>query len=248
MDDDNLSNIVYGQRGALPVPRDAVPGDLSIEPESGEQYMLRVRMEAASIPNVVVANNRHQILLASNPKKLPLMGSSPVGHSLPLDSVARPSDKWLANFERYFAQQRHCFRTALAATNIAASPNVPGIGQSKEWRAYCYNISGGNCQMLATLAHIDQPMTMRLLKWMTTWLSRDQLRRVEAIWMWYLLLSIDSLLDHEDTHALRELCRALLRIRSIAATGFCRERGGEIASLNILIAAVTRGYHQRDLE
>ncbi|KAJ1815649.1 gem (nuclear organelle) associated protein 2 [Coemansia sp. RSA 2675] len=246
--DDSPSDIVYGQRGALPVPRNVVPGDLSTEPESGEQYMLRVRMEAASIPNVVVANNRHQLLLTSNPEKLPLVGTSPASHCLPLNSVAQPSGEWLSDFERYFAQQRRHFRAALAATNIAANPDVPGISQAKEWRTYCYNISDGNCQMLATLAHIDQPMTMRLLKWMTTWLSKDQLRRVEAIWLWYLLLSLDSLLDHEDTHALRELCRALLRIRSIVATSFFQERGEEIASLNILVAAVTRGYRQRDLE
>ncbi|KAJ1891215.1 gem (nuclear organelle) associated protein 2 [Coemansia sp. S17] len=246
--DGNNSDIVYGQRGALPVPRGATPGDLSIEPESGEQYMLRVRMEAASIPNVVVANNRHQILLTSNPGKRPLVASNPVGHPLPPDSVAQPNAEWLSHFEHYFARQRHHFRTALSATNIPANPDIPGIGQLREWRSYCYEIRAGSCQMLATLAHIDQPMAMRLLKWMTTWLSKDQLRRVEAIWMWYLLLSLDSLLDHEDTHALRELCRTLLRIRSIIATNFTPARGEEVAALNILIAAVTRGYRQRDLE
>ncbi|KAJ2440698.1 hypothetical protein GGF42_007538, partial [Coemansia sp. RSA 2424] len=88
MDDSSSSNIVYGQRGALPVPRGATLGDLSHEPESGEQYMLRVRMEAASIPQVIIASNRTQILLASNPTKRPLIATNnnPNSSRLDLDS------------------------------------------------------------------------------------------------------------------------------------------------------------------
>ncbi|KAJ2504202.1 hypothetical protein IWW47_002637, partial [Coemansia sp. RSA 2052] len=177
--DDSSSNIVYGQRGALPVPRGATLGDLSQEPESGEQYMLRVRMEAASIPQVIIASNRTQILLASNPTKRPLIATNtPNSSRLDLDSVARPCDEWLSNYTQRFALQRRQFRSALAATAVPADHRIPD--QQQEWKAYCYGGAAsqsfsahGSCDMMATLASMDQPMTMRLLKWMTMWLAKD---------------------------------------------------------------------------
>ncbi|KAJ2286169.1 hypothetical protein IWW55_007051, partial [Coemansia sp. RSA 2706] len=66
---------------------------------------------------------------------------------------------------------------------------------------------------------------------------------------------LDNLLDHGDTHCLRELCRKLKVIRANIGHNLGHSpseslaiRSDEIAALNILIASVTRGYRQRDLE
>ncbi|KAJ2004495.1 hypothetical protein GGI04_002217 [Coemansia thaxteri] len=254
------NDIVYGQRGALPVPRGTAPGDLSTAPESGEQYMLRVRLEAASMPSVVVASNREDAIRTSNPQRRPLVAGSSSGEApCELPAAVVPSSEWLASFGRRFEQSRRQLKSALAAHSSRGS-GIPGSGHPREWRSFCYEIdtqAPGCCAMLDALAEMDQAMAMRLLKWLAAWLAKDRLRRIEAIWIWHLLLRLDALLDHEDTHALRDLCRRLKSIRSQLAAALpldpvsgdaLQGRAEEIAALNVLIAAVTRGYLQRDLE
>ncbi|KAJ2786156.1 hypothetical protein GGI15_001682 [Coemansia interrupta] len=109
--------------------------------------------------------------------------------------------------------------------------------------------------MVYALSAMDQAMVIRLIGWMTTWLAADKLQKAEGIWLWYLILKLDELLDHDDTHTLRQLCRKLTTIReNISLTigngsaELIQHRSGEIAAVNILIASVTHGYGQRDLE
>ncbi|KAJ2626344.1 hypothetical protein H4R22_004846 [Coemansia sp. RSA 1290] len=93
-------------------------------------------------------------------------------------------------------------------------------------------------------------MALRLIKWLTAWISTDKLLKVEGMWMWYLILKLDSLLDPDDMHSLREMCRKLKLVRgSIGHNSdeLLKYHADEIAAINILIASVTHGYGQRDL-
>ncbi|KAI8320494.1 hypothetical protein GQ54DRAFT_298581 [Martensiomyces pterosporus] len=244
----------YGMRGALPISDSVTLGDLSQEPESGEQYMLRVMMESGSIPKVSIAKDRHLLLQATTQR---LMEASDGAQVQQLPDAVRPSDEWLDSFAQYFHQQRAKFKSLIEQTVVSVDFRVPESGQVREWKSFCYEASGNsptNRAMLNALATIDQSMAMRLIKCMTTWMATDKLRRQEGVWLWYLILKLDGLLDHEDTHALRELCRRLRKIRLLIGqqhqenSSVERYRSNEIAALNILIASVTRGYLQRDLE
>ncbi|KAJ1960789.1 hypothetical protein GGI12_003614 [Dipsacomyces acuminosporus] len=244
----------YGMRGALPISDSIGIGDLAQEPESGEQYMLRVRLESESIPKVSIAESRDLLLQQSEASSKKSKGT-PEQESLP-DSV-KPPDQWLDGFADYFHRRRAQFNSLIGQTAVPSGFSVPGSGQIREWKVFCYETSGSspsNSAMLNALASIDQAMAIRLIKCMTAWLAVDKLRRQEGIWLWYLILKLDSLLDHEDTHALRELCRRLRNIRLVIGrqlqenASMERYRIEEIAALNVLIASVTRGYRQRDLE
>ncbi|KAJ2397834.1 hypothetical protein GGI23_003397 [Coemansia sp. RSA 2559] len=259
-----MGDATSNQRNALPIPDNVTVGDLSIDPESGEQYMLRVRMEAVSMPSVSVAENREQMLLASMDKdKRHFSSIDPYGKNeeeLPLAEFVKPSERWLAGFPSWFVAQRKRLVRVLDQTKVPDDFDLPRNGQIREWKAFCYEASRrsetNSAILLHTLAAIDQAMAMRLIKWITAWLATDKLQRAEGIWLWHLVLRLDALLDHDDTHALRELCRKLGRIRANIGCSSPQDsvpitllyRGDEIAATNILIASVTRGYGQRDLE
>lgn len=242
MDHRSRDKSAFGQpQGALPVPDTTVPGNLDQEPESGEQYMLRVRMEAESIPNIAVAPNRSQLL---QPKKLVKdTADTEPGYK---DASVLPSSAWLDRFANFFSDQKRRFQDILQRTDVPANFALPNNGQQKEWKSFCYSPSSN---MLYALSSIDQVMALRLLKWMDrSWLAGTQLRHTEGLWIWYLVLKLDDLLDYDDMHILRELCRKLKTVRDSIGIDNIVGRWDEIAALNILIASVTRGYRQRDLE
>jgi hypothetical protein len=54
VDDDDDSCELFKQ--ALPVP-DSINVDLNLPPNTGEEYLYRVRLEASKCPDVVVATN-----------------------------------------------------------------------------------------------------------------------------------------------------------------------------------------------
>ncbi|KAJ2120407.1 hypothetical protein GGH12_005318 [Coemansia sp. RSA 1822] len=146
----------------------------------------------------------------------------------------------------------------LSKVSVPSEFQIPGSGQLREWKQLCYE-SGDDASpsrnMHYALAAMDQAMALRLVKWMEAWTLMDKLRQPEGMWLWYLILKLDNLLDHDDTHVLRELCRKLKLIRSNIGHNIVQNpehllvyRADEIAAINILITSVTRGYRQRDLE
>ncbi|KAJ1894221.1 gem (nuclear organelle) associated protein 2 [Kickxella alabastrina] len=260
----NNDSFAYGQRGALPISNNISPGDLDQEPESGEQYMLRVMMEAAAAPKIAVAINREHLIsqttlsMRSSNRQSECSKDASELESPPLLDVVLSTEKWRQNFRKYFMQQRSKFNRMIASVDVPNDFALPGSGNSREWKTFCYETSGNsptNRAMLHALAAMDQVMALRLIKWISAWLAADKLWRAESIWLWYLILKLDSLLDQEDIHMLRELCRKLKRVRVAVGhvtqndlSGQIQSRSDEIAALNILIAAVTRGYRQHDLE
>ncbi|KAJ2789537.1 spliceosomal snRNP component, partial [Coemansia guatemalensis] len=186
------------------------------------------------------------------------LGPSASTSSEQLPDYLRPSANWLDAFTGYFAQEQTGFRLLLDKTSIPQDFSIPHSDRLREWRSFCYGIDEDRStknSIVYALASADQMMAIRLIKWMTAWMAIDQLRRIEGIWLWYLILRLDSLLDHDDTHVLRELCRRLISIRSNIGHNIGQNaetqldhRRNEIAAINILIAAVTRGYKQYDLE
>ncbi|KAJ1662878.1 hypothetical protein EV178_005486 [Coemansia sp. RSA 1646] len=256
-----MGDVTSNQRSALPIPGNVTAGDLSIAPESGEQYMLRVRMEAVSMPSVSVAENRDQMLLDAINNGSRHLASIDVyrkDEDQPLADFVKPSERWLEEFSTWFDAQRKRLSRVLDQTAVPDGFDTPTSGQVREWKSFCYETSGHsetNKAILHTLAAIDQVMAMRLIKWITSWVATDKLQRAEGIWLWHLVLRLDGLLDHDDIHALRELCRKLKRIRANigcpsqdSMSNILLYRGDEIAAINILITSVTRGYGQRDLE
>ncbi|KAI9500786.1 hypothetical protein GGI25_005729 [Coemansia spiralis] len=264
MDNNSDDSTVYGQHSALPIPTNVTLGDLTLEPESGEQYMLRVRMEAISMPSIAVVNNREQMLLATAgaennyDRNIKILNSRSQPDDEPVSDIVKPCKAWMDSYATWFSCKRNAFVRMVDQVSVPDSFVLPESGQAREWKSFCYETSGRsqtNRAMLYTLAAIDQTMAMRLIKWMTTWLAVDKLQRAEGIWLWHLILKLDSLLDHDDTHALRELCRQLKKIRTnigyqsrINMPNLVLYRGEEIAAINILIASITRGYSQRDLD
>ncbi|KAJ2772930.1 hypothetical protein IWQ57_001541 [Coemansia nantahalensis] len=250
MDPMDTDHTPYGQRCALPVPAGLLPGDAAQAPESGEQYMLRVRLERASIPNVVAVARRTQQPRARS--------STPETGPPPLPSILQPTEEWLAGFARHLAKERARLAAVIAGLDVPADFVIPGWAQQRKWKSLCYSGGSGpgaDRAMLYTLASMDQPAALWLIRLMQSWMATDQLRRAEGAWLWFLILRLDGLLDHDDTHTLRQLCRKLVAIlAAIGQTvghntqGTLTVRGDEIAAINILIAAITRGYGQRDIE
>ncbi|KAJ2537741.1 hypothetical protein EV175_006630, partial [Coemansia sp. RSA 1933] len=59
----------------------------------------------------------------------------------------------------------------LDQTKVPDDFDLPTSGQVREWKTFCYEASGHsdtNKAMLYTLASIDQVMSVRLIKWITS--------------------------------------------------------------------------------
>ncbi|KAJ2637052.1 gem (nuclear organelle) associated protein 2 [Coemansia sp. RSA 1286] len=249
--DDSL----YGQRGAFPIPSDVALGDLDQEPESGEQYLLRVMTEAAAAPSFVAASR-----IAKSVQKADILVKTDYQpDNVVLVDAVIPSEQWCQQFAKSLKQDRSRFKQIIRQTRLPEDFALPEAGNSKAWRSFCYETcsssSPNDRRVLLSLAAMDQTMAIRLIKWMTTWLTSDRLWRAEGVWLWCLILKLDELLDQDDMHALRELCRRLKKIRESISltighnvTDQAVHRSEEIAALNILIISVTRGYGQLDME
>ncbi|KAJ2377953.1 spliceosomal snRNP component [Coemansia sp. RSA 2607] len=245
----------YGQRSAFPVSNSIELGDLDQQPESGEQYLLRVMMEADATPRFAVATNITRPL--SNSAAPPAGSKDEQSENVLIDAVL-PSSVWLQQFAQYFRDQRSRLVQIISNTALPDGFALPDRGNQREWKSFCYENSIdplNSKNILYALFAMDQAMAIRLIGWMTSWLAIDKLQRAESMWLWYLMLKIDELLDHDDTHTLRQLCRKLRDIRENISqiignnsADIIQHRGSEIAAVNILIASVTRGYGQRDLE
>ncbi|KAJ1643655.1 hypothetical protein J3B02_005640 [Coemansia erecta] len=246
-------SFLYGQRGALPIPSNVALGDLSQEPESGEQYLLRVMNEAAAGPSFVAARASDVVQpIKKTEDHLAIAQDNP--NAVALVEAVIPNEQWCSNYAKSLKKDRSRFRYIIKQTPIPIDFALPEAGNSRAWKTFCYETSS-NRGILFALAAMDQAMTIRLIKWMTMWLAADRLWRAEGIWLWYLILKLDELLDHDDMHTLRELCRRLRKIRENISQkighnfiDLAVHRSEEIAALNILIISITRGYGQLDME
>ncbi|KAJ1933578.1 hypothetical protein EC988_009076, partial [Linderina pennispora] len=125
-----------GARGALPIPDDTTVGDLDQEPETGEQYMLRVRLESQSAPRVTIDRDRDMLIQKSTKKNV----AQPPTEELELvPEFARPLPEWLDAFAVCFRRQRQIFVAQLQSAAVPGEFKLPDNGSPKEWRNMCYS-------------------------------------------------------------------------------------------------------------
>jgi len=151
--------------------------------------------------------------------------------------------------------REHGLRTGLART----IDSLVGAAVDRAWRRLCVGpleegAAGWDAAswdttsagpLLSTLARLNQPATLQLLRWHAAWLECDvaDLRPRQAQWIFALLVHLDRLLTADATDVLRTLARRAARLR--AALGDPADP--RLSSLNVIITIVAEYFEQYDL-
>ncbi|RHY01832.1 hypothetical protein DYB36_008852 [Aphanomyces astaci] len=226
--------------GVLPVAD--VPADVLREyqaraaaqcpPTDAQEYMWRVRFEAASIPDITTSAVVIPSVQPNTLQKLFLPTLPPFPVHLTLSPAAR------MQVLSEFADLRQ-YLTYVEAT-LAARPtrldNIPFPKMSDEahWRAFFLE----NAPTVKVLLQMDQVLTQRLLHTMVHWMDDDQdgaaetMSRLRAVWTYGLLARLEKPLVADMDACVRQIFRWCwdLRHRNQARNDH-RER----SSLNVLV-------------
>ena len=248
-----------GPRPALPVPEagwegPGEAGEAAGPPASAEEYLRRVRREAAGLPAVFVA--------AAPPPEDAGEGAGhrPGGRGGGFSAAEGPAHSlpaaaWLAAFPRWFGGVRARLAAARARAPAWRGPAPPRGRDPAAWRAFClggrHGEGGegvGRAPTVSLLAAVDAATVPWLLRQHVRWATaaRDgggagAPSALQAQWLFALAAGVASPADADTQAAFRALLKHLCRARAATADG----ADPRIPALNALIA-VAGGYFRQD--
>ena len=231
---------------ALPVS-ESDDFDPSVPPSSGEDYLRRVRLEAAQFPLVSVASAR-PVLTPRAPSASPSASSLLLPPRPVTPRALLPSAAWQDSFVADFASMRLEIARRGPPPASTLPPSFPGVRDEGAWRALLRRPArASDAPALTFVARLDQPSILSLLEIHTDFLAgqadSDAVSEMQSQWLMALLLRMDTLLTADASTVLRSLCRAC-QARRLALKPEAKE---QLSALNIIITVVVRYFNQKDL-
>ena len=183
-----------------------------LPPADAQEYLWRVRHEAAALPDVTA------VAIASLPPPAPT-----TIHDIFLpDLLPFPADRGLTAAQAMeitsdFADVRQYLVHVETSYSIPRTMVVPKLGDEDGWR----KVFASTPPHVRTLVQMDQIMTRRLLHTMLHWLEDDDvdvpaLSRLRAVWLYALLARLDKPLLADMDACVRDIFRWCWRARSLA--------------------------------
>jgi urease accessory protein UreF len=96
---------------------------------------------------------------------------------------------------------------------------------------------------MALIARLTHPATIALLSYHIEWLQPTSISEEQAIWIYGLLLRLDTLLQNDQVAILRDLSRKCMAIRNAVHT----LGDYQVAACNMIITIVSMTFQQGDL-
>lgn len=229
----------FGIYRALPVHGE--PDFASGPPTSAEEYLRRVRHEAASLPDVVTSSIDPRAYDAHRTQWAP-----PAEDDIPqAPDFARPSEQWVVQLLHDFAGVRADLQRAEAEQSFERV-SVPSEGDHGSWRTFCFGGEAAGAPprqpTMPVLMAIDQVQCTLLLKWHSDWAAASRgLTQTSATWLYALTARLERPLTQGAMASLRSLLRHCARLRA----GVKDPNDPLLANLNILIA-ITGGFFGQD--
>ncbi|KAF0718336.1 Aste57867_1755 [Aphanomyces stellatus] len=210
-------------------------------PADAQEYMWRVRFEAASLPDIT---NAHVVVAHPTPNTLRalfLPELPPFPTQLALSSAARM--QVLSEFADLRQYLIHVEATLVARPSRLDNLDFPKMSEEAQWRAFFRK----NPPAVKVLLQMDQVLTQRLLHTMMNWLDDDnsedevadgaatgadtppRFSRLRAVWLYGLLARLEKPLVADMDACVRQIFRWCWMTRSTALTTTERE------SLNVLV-------------
>ena len=149
-------------------------GDLNLPPATAEEYLLRVRNEAAALPDVMAARVDSDSFdcyrQTSYMPQLPSLAAPPSAHVLPDRTWER------ALVSGFVSLRQQIVRLSSQKPDLVRIP-VPRMRDSAAWRIFCFGIKGktvGTPPILRLLLQFDQVLTRELLRHHVSWLEESE--------------------------------------------------------------------------
>ncbi|KAL7687941.1 hypothetical protein Plhal304r1_c020g0070641 [Plasmopara halstedii] len=223
-----------------------------LPPQDVHEYLWRVRLEAETIPDVVVALDvdprQFDSQQTSNMPKLQTFGSDEMVQN------CRPNKEWRAELLANFAELRQLIARweAIGPPDAEDSnsdiptetlrTNVPKMKDEEGWINFFF---GKEDESLATPPHLrlllkfDQVLTRRLLDYHAAWLCEGVtlLTKARAVWIYALLARLDKPVHSNVAAVIRQILRRCWTLRCELEP----QSEAQIKLLNILIV-ITGDY------
>lgn len=230
----------FGIYRALPVYGD--PDFSSGPPQSAEEYIRRVRYEAAQLPDVVMSSidPRHY-------DEARTAYSGMAACDIPsAEPWAVPAWSWVSDTLHDFVAVRNDLLRCEHAQDFDAV-EVPSENDHRTWRTFCLGSvpaapTDCNPPTLPVLMAIDQVNCNYLLAWHTRWAIESQtLSDQSSRWLYAIMARLQRPLTQGAMGALRAMLRHCASLRAAATSA----EDPSLPSLNILIA-ITGAFFGQD--
>ena len=145
-------------------------GDPDLPPATAEEYLLRVRNEAAALPDVMAARVDSDSFDGQQTPympQLPSFAAPPSPHLLPNHTWER------ALVSGFVSLRQQIVRLSCQKPDQPRIP-VPRMRDGAAWRAFCFGVRGktvGTPPILRLLLQFDQVLTRELLRHHVNWLQ-----------------------------------------------------------------------------
>ncbi|OQR92355.1 hypothetical protein ACHHYP_03787 [Achlya hypogyna] len=200
--------------------------EAKLPPADAQEYMWRVRREAAALPDVTTAPVSFQPSTTSafDALRLPDLPPCPTGCGL--------SDAHEMQVLAEFADARQYLVHVEASHTVPRSMVVPKLGDEDGWR----KVFAVTPPTVGMLLQMDQIMTRRLLHTMLHWLEDSddthppRLSRLRGAWVYALLARLDKPLLADMDACVREIFRWCWHARDVLAS-----TGDDVDTLNVVL-------------
>jgi survival of motor neuron protein-interacting protein 1 len=214
-----------------------------VPPDSADEFLARVRLEAAGLPQVTRAAAIDP--RAYDARRTPYMPRlAPVA---PAPPGMEPSADCRQGFLASFAETRQYVARWLARGSLERAPALPGPRQDGEWHHFCFGAAdaggasgGGSPPALRIMLHLDAVATAALLKRHVVWLKSRQLSSARAAWLFALLARLDEPIEASTAALLRRLLRRCSSLRAQLAD----PHDPRLPLLNLVIVIIAEHFCQ----
>ncbi|ETV95795.1 hypothetical protein H310_10850 [Aphanomyces invadans] len=201
-------------------------------PTDAQEYMWRVRMEAASIPDVTTASVTIASVQPNTLQALFLPSLPPYPAHLALSRAARM--QVLAEFADLRQYLAHVEATLVARPIRLDNVPFPKMSEEAQWRAFFLR----HPPTVKVLLQMDQVLTQRLLQTVAHWLddsTAPSLSRLRAVWAYGLLARLEKPLVADMDACVRQIFRWCWDMRHKHHSATAVDNTHERDSLNVLI-------------
>lgn len=231
---------------------------IGFPPTSGKEYLRRVRKEAGSCPDIVVASldvstfHRNQTVKVLNSNGCQ---PAPQGYAASLHW----QNAQVANFSELRQNLARLRADTAVAAKLRQRNDLPEEDDELGWHQFCFGNSLPLKQfslieadqqsqdalppLLSIMLALDQPTVEQLLAFHISWFKETGFSHLQGQWLFALLACLEKPLTPEACHLIRTLARLCTNLRATLDDADHEH----LAALNLLLCLAARYFDQQDL-
>jgi len=241
--------------------------DLTQPPTSGEAYLRQVIVGRERCQPIVVANRDFTSYTAKRTSQIPadLLPEIAPDQS---NSPPFPPKSWRQQQRNKFDDLRWELtqKRNKILEKVTSKIRFPNLGNEEGWKKFCFEtctpqitdqcsknsdllkLHSGTPPLLTIIASLSPAQATDLFEFQVAWFVEEGYRADRMHWLYALMLLIEKPLTPEACSALRDMARALTKIRqAISADDKSEETEAILKACNLFLCLVVEYFGQRDL-